>query len=65
MLETHRLMLKVATLQEASSMVELNSDPEVIRYTGDTAQHSVLEAETVINERLLPQFEKYRGEQAQ
>ena len=60
MLETHRLMLKVATLQEASSMVELNSDPEVIRYTGDTAQHSVLEAETVINERLLPQFEKYR-----
>ena len=60
MLETSRLTLKVANLQEAPFMMELNSDPEVIRYTGDTSQGSILEAETVIKERLLPQFEKYR-----
>ena len=46
MLETSRLTLKVATLQEAPFMMELNSDPEVIRYTGDTPQSSILEAET-------------------
>ncbi len=60
MLETFRLVLKVATIQEASAMVELNSDPEVVRYTGDSALHSIQEAEAVIRDRLLSQYEKYR-----
>jgi [ribosomal protein S5]-alanine N-acetyltransferase len=60
MLETSRLILKVATLQEAASMVILNSDPEVIRYTGDNPTPTIQDAETVIKERLLPQFEKYQ-----
>jgi ribosomal-protein-alanine N-acetyltransferase len=60
MLETHRLILKVATLQEATSMVELNSDPDVIRYTGDSATPTIQDAEKVIKERLLAQFEQYK-----
>ncbi len=60
MLETFRLVLKVTTIQEASAMVELNSDPEVVRYTGDSALHSIQEAEAVIRDRLLSQYEKYR-----
>jgi ribosomal-protein-alanine N-acetyltransferase len=60
MLETPRLTLKVGTLQEAASMVILNSDPEVIRYTGDVPTPTIQEAEKVIQERILPQFEKYK-----
>ena len=60
MLETPRLILKVATLQEATFMLKLNSDPEVIRFTGDVLLQTVQEAEAIIRERQLPQFDKYR-----
>lgn len=60
MLETPRLTLKVGTLQEAASMVILNSDPEVIRYTGDAPTPTIQDAEKVIKERILPQYEKYK-----
>lgn len=60
MLETERLILTVATLNDALPMMEMNADPDVIRYVGDPPQHNLSEAEQVIRERLLPQWEKYK-----
>jgi len=60
MLKTLRLTLNVATIKDAAAMMKLNSDPEVVRFTGEGALHSIQEAEAVIQERLLPQFEKYQ-----
>ena len=60
MLETSRLILKPGTLADAPNLVILNSDPEVVRYTGDGPLRNILEAEEVVKERLIPQFQKYR-----
>lgn len=60
MLETERLILKVATLEEASLLAELNSDPDVVRHTGETAFQSIAAAQTTIRERMMAQFENYR-----
>jgi RimJ/RimL family protein N-acetyltransferase len=35
MLKTLRLTLNVATIKDAAAMMKLNSDPEVVRYTGE------------------------------
>lgn len=59
MLETARLILSVGKISEAPQMLELNSDPEVTRYTQDPLHH-LHEAENIIRERILPQWEKYK-----
>jgi len=41
-------------------MMELSSDPEVIRYTGDEPVHTIKQAETIIRDKLIAQYEKYR-----
>ncbi|TNE54032.1 MAG: N-acetyltransferase [Bacteroidetes bacterium] len=43
-LETERLILREFSPDDAAQLHELNADPEVIRYTGDSAFHSVQEA---------------------
>ena len=60
MLETKRLILRPAVLGDAHKLYELNSDYEVVRYTGESSHKTVLEAETVIKERMLTQFAKYK-----
>jgi ribosomal-protein-alanine N-acetyltransferase len=60
MLETQRLVLKVATLEEASLLTELNNDPDVVRYTGETPFQSIVAAQTIIRERMMAQFQNYR-----
>lgn len=60
MLETSRLTLKPGTLADAPHLLQLNSDPDVVRYTGDASLFNLLEAEKVVKERLIPQFEKYK-----
>ncbi len=40
-LETERLQLRELTPEDAQSMFDLNSDPEVIKYTGDPPFESV------------------------
>lgn len=60
MLETKRLILRPAVLEDAPHLYELNSDFEVVRYTGDSSLKTVLEAETQIKERMFPQFQKYK-----
>lgn len=60
MLETDRLILRPGTLADAFNLYILNSDPEVVRYTGENSFNHVQEAEQVIKERMIPQFEKYK-----
>jgi ribosomal-protein-alanine N-acetyltransferase len=60
MLETERLILKPGTLADAPHLLDLNRDPEVVRYTGDTSLLNILEAENLVKQRLIPQFQQYK-----
>jgi ribosomal-protein-alanine N-acetyltransferase len=60
MLETNRLILRVATLEDTHLLFQLNSDPEVVRYTGDASFTTMLEAQNIIRERMIFQFKKYK-----
>jgi len=44
LIETQRLILKSVVEEDAYNLFELNSDPEVIRYTGDRSFNSIEEA---------------------
>lgn len=58
--QTDRLILRLQTYEDAQSMVELNSDPEVVRYTGDGPLKNVAQARTLLEERIFPQWQKYK-----
>ena len=60
MLETSRLILKVASIEEAPSIMELNADYEVVRFTGDLPTVTIQATEELIKRRFLEQFEKYK-----
>lgn len=47
-MQTERIYLRLMTPADAHHAYELNSDPEVIRYTGDDAFESVEAAETFL-----------------
>lgn len=59
-LQTPRLYLREFTMDDAQLLVDLNSDPEVIRYTGD---HTVdaTEAKQVLKDVILPQYPNKMG----
>jgi ribosomal-protein-alanine N-acetyltransferase len=54
-LETQRLWLREITPDDAEMFFRLNSDPEVMRYTGDVAFTSIDEAH-----RFLANYDQYR-----
>jgi len=56
-LETSRLYLRLMTVADAANACELNSDPEVIRYTGDDPFENVEEAATFLKN--YKDFEKF------
>lgn len=56
MLTTQRLIIRPTIMEDASHMLELNSDPEVVRYTGDVSFSTLKEAQELISTRLIPQF---------
>ncbi|WP_437775073.1 GNAT family N-acetyltransferase [Sorangium sp. So ce1097] len=58
-LSTERLSLRPHRPSDVPFMMDLNSDPEVIRYTGDPAFASEGEARAVV-ERLMHQFHAFR-----
>ena len=58
--ETERLILRLQTLEDAQNLVEMNSDPEVIRYTGDGYLKNMAEAQTLLTERVFSQWQKYK-----
>lgn len=60
MIETSRLIIRPACLEDAENLFFLNSDPIVMRYTGDKAFANVFEARKLIEERLIPQFKERR-----
>lgn len=47
-LETPRLLLRNKTPEDAPFFLELNSDPEVTKYTGDGAFRNLEEAEAIV-----------------
>ena len=58
--ETERLILRLQTYEDASLLVEMNSDPEVVRYTGDPSLANVAEARTILEEKVFPQWQKHK-----
>ena len=60
MLETPRLILRPALIEDAENLYRLNSDPEVMRYTGDKKFNSPFEARNLIQERIIPQYTQHR-----
>ena len=60
MLETTRLLLRPSTLADAQNLLILNSDPDVVRYTGDGRLQNLFEAEELIKTKTIPQFNLYR-----
>lgn len=60
MLETKRLHLRPPVLTDADNLFQLNSDPLVMRYTGDLNFRTPLDAQELILKKMIPQFEKYQ-----
>lgn len=58
MLTTSRLLLRPVQIEDAKNLYELNMDPEVVRYTGDVAFKSVLESQQLIQQKMIPLFQK-------
>lgn len=52
--------MRPGRLEDAPNLMILNSDPEVVRYTGDGPLLNLLEAENLVRERLIPQFAQYK-----
>ena len=59
LLKTDRLLLRPHQEEDWVRLVELDSDPEVVRYTGDAGFWSESEAKAVI-QRLLGQFKDHK-----
>jgi RimJ/RimL family protein N-acetyltransferase len=57
-LATTRLLLRTFTIADAPLLYQLNSDPEVIRFTYDPL-HNLSEAEKIIGQVILPQYALY------
>jgi ribosomal-protein-alanine N-acetyltransferase len=57
LLETPRLLLRKKVLEDAPFFLELNSDPEVTKYTGDAAFKNIEEAENIVR-YVISQYEK-------
>ncbi|MBL7890953.1 MAG: GNAT family N-acetyltransferase [Bacteroidia bacterium] len=55
-LETERLYLRAFIIEDAPLLIDLNSDPEVTRYTGDGPVANIKEAERILKEIILPQY---------
>jgi ribosomal-protein-alanine N-acetyltransferase len=60
MFETDRLIIRPAKIEDSHLLFDLNSDPEVVRYTGDTSFTTLLDAQNVIRDRLISDFDKYK-----
>ena len=58
-IETSRLLLREHHVEDAPFIFELNSDFEVVRYTGDQPFKDVAEAKKLIEENILVEYLKY------
>lgn len=55
-LETPRLYLREFTMDDAQLLIDLNSDPEVTRYTGDGPVKDLKDGKRILEEIILPQY---------
>lgn len=60
-LETERLYLREFTIADTQNLIDLNSDPEVTRYTGDGPVKDLDEAKTLLTDIILPQYKNKIG----
>lgn len=58
--QTDRLILRLQNFGDAPSLVELHSDREVVRYTGDAPLSNVAEARALLEEKVFPQWKRYK-----
>lgn len=56
--ETNRLIFRLFKMEDAALIYELNSDPDVVRYTLDP-MHSLQQAQDVLEKVILPQYALY------
>lgn len=60
MLKTQRLFIRPAATSDAKLLYDLNIDPEVVRYTGESSFNSTMDALEVIKNKMIPQFNEYK-----
>jgi RimJ/RimL family protein N-acetyltransferase len=58
-IDTERLLLRQFMLEDAEDVFRIHSDPEVLRYTGDTAPADVEETRLMLAERPMADYERY------
>ncbi|MFL5785979.1 MAG: GNAT family N-acetyltransferase [Bacteriovoracaceae bacterium] len=58
--ETDRLLLRLQTIDDAGNLVTMNSDPEVVRFTGDKSLSNTAEARELLEKIVFPQWHKYK-----
>jgi [ribosomal protein S5]-alanine N-acetyltransferase len=60
-LDTERLILREFTLDDAQKLIDLNSNPNVVRYTGDGPVESHEKALEIIRKIIFPQYPNKLG----
>ena len=60
-LETPRLYLREFTIEDAQNLMDLNNNPNVIRYTGDGPVKDLEEAKRILNDIIFPQYKNKMG----
>ncbi len=60
-LETERLYLREFTIDDAQLLIDLNSDIDVTRYTGDGLVKDIDEAKRILTDIILPQYKNKIG----
>jgi ribosomal-protein-alanine N-acetyltransferase len=59
--ETPRLLLRRFTIEDASLIQQLNSDPEVLKYLHEPPLETIEQAKHILNTIILPQYENDLG----
>lgn len=60
-LETSRLYLREFTIDDAQLLIDLNSNPNVTRYTGDGPVKDLDEAKRILTDIIFPQYKNKMG----
>lgn len=59
--ETPRLILRQITIEDAPLILELNSDPEIVKYVHEPTLQTIDKAEKIIKDIILPQYKNNLG----
>ena len=59
--QTPRLILRQITIEDAPLILELNSDPEIVKYVHEPTLETVEQAQKIISNIILPQYKNNLG----